>query len=104
MFFTNKYVDKNVNMRLNNNVIEQVNSCTFLGVVIDDKLTWKNHCRKVLPLICRNLGIIRKLKHYVPPYIWLSILSCLQYCILAWGNAHKTFLDTVSCLLCTKNP
>ena len=98
MVFTNRSVDKNVNIRLNNIVIEQVNSCTFLGVVIDDKLTWKNHCQKVLTLISRNLGIIRKLKHYVPSHILLSIyntlsLSCLQYCILAWGNTHKTFLD-----------
>ena len=78
MVFTNKSVDKNVNIRLNNNVIEQVNSCTFLGVVIDDKLTWKNHCQKVLTLISRNLGIIRKLKHYFPSYILLSIYNTLS--------------------------
>ena len=69
-----------------------------MGIIIDDKLTWKNHCQKILTLISRNLGILRKLRYYVPSRILCSIyntlsLPHLQYGILAWGNTHKTYLD-----------
>ena len=32
-----------VDIQINNQSIEKVNKCRFLGVILDDKLTWKSH-------------------------------------------------------------
>ena len=53
--------------------------------------------------ISRNLGVIRKLKHVLPPRSLLSLYntiilphSChLQYGVLAWGNTYQTYLNKI---------
>ena len=39
---TKKYETK-INLKINNNIIQQAAFVKFLGVIIDEKLTWKNH-------------------------------------------------------------
>ena len=46
----------------------------------------------------RNVGMINKLKHFVPKRILLSLyytllMPYLNYGILAWGNSCKTYLN-----------
>jgi hypothetical protein len=36
-----------INLKINNVNIENVNSFTYLGVIIDDKLTWNDHFESV---------------------------------------------------------
>ncbi len=98
MLFSNGKVDRNISIYLNDTQIEQVDSCTFLGLVIDSKLSWKQHCQKVLMSLSRNLGIIRKLKHELPSTVLFSIyntlsLPHLQYGILAWGNTYPSYIN-----------
>lgn len=40
MVFTNTKKDENVSLSIND-VIEKVSEIHFLGVIVDDKLTWK---------------------------------------------------------------
>ena len=43
MLFTNKRNIPQLNITLNNTVLEVKSETTFLGVVIDNKLSWKAH-------------------------------------------------------------
>ena len=43
---TKKYETK-INLKINNNIIQQAAFVKFLGVIIDEKLTWKNHISSV---------------------------------------------------------
>ena len=45
--------------------IEQVNAINFLGVNIDNKLTWVNHINKIHSKIAKNIGILKKRKAYL---------------------------------------
>ena len=115
---TNKYVDVNSDDLINtcdiyNNLNKQkikiilddvslnkVTSTKFLGVIIDDKLTWKNHIDAVSKTISRNIGMLTKLKHYVPEFILHSlyctlVLPYINYGILIWGNTCKTYLNKI---------
>ena len=62
---------------LDNTVLERVKFTKFLGVLIDECLTWKNHIDCISKTISRNIGVMNKLKHYIPyrilhiPYIVL---------------------------------
>ena len=91
----------NVNVILDGTALEKVKDTKFLGVLIDDCLTWKNHIDCVSKTISRNIGAImvtNKLKYFVPTRI-LHALYCtlvlpyLNYGILIWGDTCKSYLE-----------
>ena len=89
----------NVNVILDSTALEKVKHTKFLGVLTlltDNCLTWKNHIDCVSKTISQNIGVMIKLKHFVPTRI-LHILYCtlvlpsLNYVILIWGNTCKSY-------------
>ena len=89
-----KQEKKVINVILDNISLERVKFTKFLGVVIDENLTWKNHVDAISKTISRNTGMLTKLKHYVPGNILRSlyctlILPYTNYGILVWGNTCK---------------
>ena len=85
---------------LNDTVLERVKNTKFLGVLIDECLTWKNHIDCISKTLSRNIGVMNKLKYSIPARI-LHTLYCslvspyLNYAILIWGNTCKSYLDKV---------
>ena len=61
--------------------IKQVRSAKFLGVYLDDHLTWSDHVKTVIGKISKTCGILNKLKYRLPQSILLNtlILPYLQY-------------------------
>ena len=49
MIFGNKKIDNNMNIRvgIKGISIDRVYKTTFLGVMIDDKLNWKEHIKMI---------------------------------------------------------
>ena len=39
---------------------------SYLGVLIDKHLSWKTHIDSLCNKISRNVGVISKLRHYLP--------------------------------------
>ena len=75
----------------------RVTKTKFLGVIIDENLTWKNHIDGIIKTISRNIGMINKLKFFVPERILRTlyctlVLPYINYGILIWGQACKTYL------------
>ena len=100
MYFTNTNTDIESNIYINDSIIQKASSVKFLGIIIDEKVSWKNHCQSVHMSISRNLGVLRKLKQVLPPQGLLSlyntlILPHLQYGVLAWGNTYQTYLNKI---------
>ena len=56
MLFGNKKIDKymNICVRINGLSIDRVYNTTFLGVMIDDKLNWKEHITMIQSKISKN--------------------------------------------------
>ena len=48
-----------VNIILDGVTLERVNTTKFLGVIIDDNLTWKHHIDGLTKTICRNCGVLK---------------------------------------------
>ena len=64
----------------------------FLGLEIDEHLSWRNHISEVTSKIAKNIGIINHLRKLVPGYILLTLYNCLvlpylNYSILTWGGS-----------------
>ena len=77
-------------LNLNEQIIERVTDFDFLGLTIDQHLTWNGHVEKISNKISRSLGIMWKSKRFLPQNILKIlynslILPHLQYCILSWG-------------------
>ena len=77
-------------LRLNSETIERVTDSNFLGLSSDECLSWKAHVQKVSNKMSRNIGIMHRLKHYLPLSVLRTISKTLvlphfQYSILTWG-------------------
>ena len=77
-------------LSINGNTIDRVSHFNFLGFVIDENLSYDQHIQGISNKISRSLGILNKLKRFLPQYVLLMlynslILPQLQYAILCWG-------------------
>ena len=98
MLFSNKRDLPKLDITLNNNKLDVVNETSFLGVVIDNKLTWKAHVKHICKKISKSVAILRFVKYSFPKnalrLIYMSLIfSHINYCNLIWGSAYKTTLD-----------
>ena len=53
------------NLKINNNEIKRSSSIKFLGVLVDENLTWIDHIRLVDNKLSKNLGLLHKAKNYL---------------------------------------
>ena len=75
--------------------LERKDHVKYLGVIIDQHLSWKHHINYIALKISRNIGIISRLRHFVPLKTLLIIYNSLissyiSYGLLAWGQASKS--------------
>ena len=92
MLFSNTLTTLPANILFDKVPIEKVKNTKFLGIIIDDKLSWKSHTDNLSKLISRNIGVLNKLKYMFPSSVLLSLyftlcFPYLNYGILAWGNS-----------------
>ena len=100
MLFSNKINTLPDSIFFDNFVLNNVSITRFLGVLIDNKLSWKPHIDSICKTISRNIGIINKLKHFLPSRTLLTlyytlILPYINYGIIAWGCAIQTQLNRI---------
>ena len=74
--------------------IDRVTTFDFLGVTINETLTWKDHLNKLCMKISRVVGIIAKCRKFLHSSVLLKIynaliLSRINYGILCWGFENK---------------
>ena len=84
-------------LMINNTLIEHVTEFNFLGLTVNEFMNWNSHTHKQLPgtianKISRTLGVMNRLKRYLPisamKLMYDSlILSHLQFGITNWGFA-----------------
>ena len=48
------------------NFLEHKDYVRYLGVLIDNNLTWKYHISHIASKISKTIGIIARLRHFVP--------------------------------------
>ena len=88
----------NISLKILDEKIEQVEVIKFLGVILDENLTWKKHIQYINRKIAKNIGIISKARTILNKKTLLTlyytfIYPYLNYCITSWGSANKTILD-----------
>ena len=97
MLFTNKNVMTLPPLFLHFNIIKQTTQHPLLGIIFDDKLTFKPHISN----LCLKLSRIVSLLYYIKDFMPLDIikimynahvLPILGYCMPIWCNTYPTHL------------
>ena len=76
--------------------------CTkFLGILIDENLTWKPHINSVETKIAKNLGLLFRAKQYLDKKSLLSLYysyihTYINYGNLAWASTNRTNLKKIN--------
>ena len=58
-------LNQTVSIKINEQPIELVKYTKFLGVYIDEELSWKHHIDQVVSKISQMTGIMAKVRHYL---------------------------------------
>ena len=93
-----KVINHNVTLLMNKKALQQKDHVKYLGVLLDQHLSWKYQIKSVALKVSRGLGIIAKLKPFLKDNlirtIYFSVVySHLYYGIQAWGSADPTTLN-----------
>ena len=100
MIFSRSKTELTGPLILCNTAIERESESRFLGVIIDENLTWARHIQTVQSKMTRYIGIMYKLKNLLPLkariLIYHSFIqSHINYCSLVWGFAARTHIDSL---------
>ena len=86
------------NLKIGKQYIQRTKYVKFLGVLMDEHLTWKYHTTELCKKLSKTAGIFFKVRHYVPLPTLISLynslfLPFLNYGISAWGMTYESYLD-----------
>ena len=89
-----------LNIGIDDKIIIEVNKTKFLGVIIDKKLTWKEHISYLSSKISRGIGMIIKAKKRLNKDALVTlyysfIYPYMTYCNHIWGTACISSLNKV---------
>ena len=86
-------------MTFNNIKIKRENSIKFLGVIIDENLTWKSHIEVVENKISKNIGVLYKASDLLDfknlKIYFFFIQVYISYANIAWASTFKTKLQRI---------
>ena len=87
-------------LQLNNYNIEIIPSINFLGVFLDESLSWKDHIEYIGNKISKNIGILYKARDYLSkesllPLYYAYINTYVNYTTLAWASTTRTNLKKI---------
>ena len=86
-----------VKLLIDGQAINEVQKTKFLGIIIDNQLTWKWHINYIAGKIARGIGMLIKARQFLNKVGLMSlyysfIYPYLTYCNHIWGATYKTRL------------
>jgi len=84
-----------ISLNIDGKPISETNQTKFLGVIIDNKLSWKEHVRHISGKVSKGIGIIIKLRPYlsqkaIKSMYYSFVYPYFTYCNHIWGCSSKT--------------
>ena len=81
-------------VKIEDEIIKQVSETKFLGITIDNKLSWDTHINKLSKKLSCATGILNRIKDNIPSELYKNLYhtlfeSHLAYGITAWGGVFK---------------
>ena len=85
---------------IGNNNIERKSSIKFLGVMLDEHISWIDHVRTVENKIAKNIGLLYRVSQFLNEdslkTVYFSYIhSYLNYANIAWASTYATKLKSL---------
>ena len=92
---------KTLNVKIDGNAINEVQSVKYLGVEFDSNLTWKPHISQLSLKLSKTVGVLSKIRYFVDSDVlvmlyYALIFSFLNYGIETWGLTYPSYLKPIS--------
>ena len=89
-----------INLKINGIDVEEKEVTKYLGVLIDNKLSWKPHIECVKTKLSRGNGMISKIRYYVNDLCLLNLFysfiqSHVNYNLINWSSTFPTYLKPI---------
>ena len=92
---TTTRLEQDLNLKLGRQ-IDRVTHTKFLGLVLDENLSWSFHIDSISRKIAKSIGILCRARHYLNldslKNLYSFIYSHISYGTLIWGSNYKSKL------------
>ena len=77
--------------------VERVESIKFLGVLLDENLSWKDHIKYIENKVAKNIGLLYRAKLFLDKNSLLTLFysyihTYSNHANLSWGSTNRTNL------------
>ena len=95
-----KKLDQTFEIKINDQQINKVSYTKFLGLYIDDELSWRKHIDQISTKISKMRGIMAKARHVLFIQTLKTIYNTmvypyLTYCSIMWKSTYPTRLKPI---------
>ena len=107
MFFgSSKHLKDTTNLivlRVGDKLIRRTKKVKYIGVILDEQLTWRDHIDYISTKIKRNIGAIKRIRNSLPKeYLEMLYKTIVEphfrYCNTVWGPCGDTLLNRLQAL------
>ena len=97
---SSKTIPSDILIKIGEQHITRVNHVRFLGLLLDEHLSWKFHLNELSKKLARTCGVFFKIRHFLPTDSLICIynslfMSFLQYGIIVWGQTFASYVDPI---------
>ena len=90
--------DADYKLTINNCEIKHVLFTKFLGITIDEKLSWEQHITELKRKLYYSISTLSRIRHFIPNQLHKDLYytlfeSNISYCISSWGNISHTKME-----------
>ena len=79
-------ITQHINFRVSGQKINTTTSVKYLGVYLNDSITWETHFKNLIPKLNRTIGLFSKVRHYMPKILSKTIYYFLFNLHLIYEN------------------
>ena len=96
-----KKIDFEIKLKLNGKRLYPSSHIKYLGILIDENLSWRPHINELVKKLNRSNSMLSKIRHYVNKNtarsLYFSIFSShISYCCQVWGQTGNS-TDQTAC-------
>ena len=94
-------VVENFTLQMGGHCIDRTKSYRYLGLLVDEKMSWSDHINELCSKLSQVAGVIFKIRKFLNPQALMLVYhglvsSKLRYGLICWATANKILLNKIN--------